>query len=136
MFSWNVLWSIVLILTVRPELAFWKASITDWTAAFGTASDWFEPSVTVPVALPVDVLPPPPPQAASRDGAASRVPAPRAPRSRVRRLTPRTEGGTRLARYSASEAGRVMTVSFDATTMRRGLRIDSHTFDQKPTAPD
>ena len=28
MFSWNELWSIVLILTVSPLLAFWKASIT------------------------------------------------------------------------------------------------------------
>ena len=106
MFSWKELWSIVLILAVRPELAFWKASMTAWMAAFGTASDWLEPSVTVPVAAP-------PADAARRrhrrrrasEGAASRVPAPRAPRSRVRRLTPRTEAGTRLARYSASEVG-------------------------------
>src|SRR3954469_12364506 len=102
MFSWKELWSIVLTLAVSPELAFWKASMTAWMAAFGTASDWLEPTVTVPVAAPVPELPePPPPQAASRAGAASRVLAPTAPRRRVRRLTPRTEGGTRLARYSA-----------------------------------
>src|SRR6478672_6333121 len=111
MFSWKELWSIVLILVVRPGLAFWKASMTDWMAAFGTASDWLEPTVTVPVAAPPEEEEPlpPPPHAARSEGAASRVPAPRAPRSRVRRLTPRTEAGTRLARYSASEVGRVMT---------------------------
>src|SRR5688500_19533091 len=115
MFSWNELWSIVLILAVRPEFAFWKASMTAWMAAFGTASDWLEPTVTVPVAAPPpEPLPPAPPQAARSAGEARSVPAPTAPRSRVRRLTPRTEAGTRLARYSASEAGRVMTVSFDA----------------------
>src|SRR5687768_7800851 len=113
MFSWKELWSIVLILAVRPELAFWKASMTDWIAAFGTASDWLEPTVTVPVAAPPGVVPPSPPHAARSDGAASRVPAPTAPRRRVRRLTPRTEAGTRLARYSASEFGRVIRVSFD-----------------------
>src|SRR5512141_2845336 len=114
MFSWKELWSIVLILTVSPEFALWNASMTDWIAAFGTASDWLEPTVTVPVAAPpVEVEPPLPPHAASSDGAARRVLAPRAPRSTVRRLTPRTEAGTRLARYSASEVGRVIRVSFD-----------------------
>src|SRR5688500_5147685 len=101
----------VLILTVSPVLAFWKASATDWTAAFGTASDWFEPRDTVPVATPE--VPPSPLHAASNDGAAKRVPAPSAPRRMVRRLTPRTDGGTRLARYSASVLGRGITVSFD-----------------------
>src|SRR6478609_7815672 len=114
MFSWKELWSIVLILTVIALFALWKASITLWTAAFGTASDWLEPRVTVPVALLDDEDEPPPPQAASSAGAASSVPAPSAPLSTLRRLTPRTDAGTRLARYSASVAGRVMTVSFDA----------------------
>src|SRR5690242_12637002 len=109
MFSWKELWSIVLILAVRPEFAFWKASMTAWIAAFGTAPDWLEPTVTVPVAAPPPEPPlPPPPQAASSEGAASRALAPTAPRRRVLRLTPRTEAGTRLARYSASEAGRDM----------------------------
>src|SRR6476469_9086657 len=114
MFSWNELWSIVLILAVIPELALWKASMTAWMAAFGTASDWLEPTVTVPLAEPVDEEPPLPPQAARSEGAARRVPAPRAPRRRVRRLTPRTEAGTRLARYSASEAGRDMRSPLNA----------------------
>src|SRR5690348_430569 len=112
MFSWKELWSMVLILTVSPELALWKASMTDWTAALGTASDWLDPRVTVPVAAPPPA-PPPPPQAASTEGTTRRVLAPRAPRRMVRRLTPRTEGGTRPARYSASVAGRVISVSFD-----------------------
>src|SRR5438552_15404099 len=99
MFSWKVLWSIVLILTETALVALWNASISAWTAAFGTASDWLDPRLTVPEAAPV-LVPPFPPQAASSDGAASSVPAPRAPRSRVRRLTPPTEAGTRLARQA------------------------------------
>ena len=99
----------VLILTVSPGLAFWKASITAWTAAFGTASDWLDPRVTVPVAFPVAEVPESPPQADSRVGAARRVPAPSAPRKRVRRETPLTEAGTRLARYSSWVVGRDMS---------------------------
>ena|SRR6476469_2604379 len=113
MFSWNELWSIVLIFTVSPLFAFWKASITDWTAALGVASDWLEPRLTVPVAGAV-----PPPllpdgllllHEASSGGAARRAPAPRAPRRTDRRDTPAAEEGTMRARYSASVEGRAMT---------------------------
>src|SRR3954453_12236351 len=106
MFSWNVLWSMVLIFTVRPLLAFWNASMTDCRAALGAASDELEPRLTVPVA---GAVPPPPPplgeellHAARRGGAARGAPAPRAPRSSVRRDIPAVEVGTRRARYSAS----------------------------------
>src|SRR5215207_5813101 len=116
MFSWKVLWSTVLILTVVPEFALEKASMYALTAPLGTGSDWLEPTVTVPDTAPVGT--PEPPELselhAARPPAPSRAPTPRAPRSRVRRSTPRTEGGTMRARYSASLVGRVIAVSFDA----------------------
>ncbi len=121
MFSWKVLWSTVLILAVKPAFFAAKAVIRASYAALGLASEPFEPKLTTPLAA---VLPPPPvdpvagvlllPQAARSGGVASSAPAPRAPRSRERRLTCwfRTEGGTRLARYSAWVVGRDIHVSY------------------------
>ena len=47
----------------QAGFAFWNASTTLWMAAFGTASDWLEPSVTVPVAAPEE----PPSRSARRE---------------------------------------------------------------------
>ena len=87
MFSWKVLWSIVFVTTVSPGLAFWNAATSEATAAFGTASDWFDPSLTVPLAAPPPLAEPPllPTHAESRLGRANAAPATPAPRSRARR---------------------------------------------------
>src|SRR6266496_3076189 len=72
MFSWNELWSIVLILTDGPE----KPFITEAMAFLGTSSDQLEPSVTWSPPLPEPL-----PQAAKPASA----PAPSMPCNRVRR---------------------------------------------------
>src|SRR6478609_4957925 len=119
----------VLIFTVRPLLALVKASMTCCTPALGTASDWFDPTVTVPPP------PPPPPvalpllpldelQDASSGGVASSALAPRAPRRSVRRDIPLAEVGTMRARYSASVEGRAMTWgSFDGERVMGRRRL-------------
>ena len=51
MFSWKVLWSTVLTLVFTPVLAGEARRRRLATAFFGTASDWLDPTVTVPVGL-------------------------------------------------------------------------------------
>src|SRR2546430_16540213 len=72
MFVWNVVWSVVLVLTVLPDF-FSYAAITLAYAFFGIGSDPLEPNVTV---LPPEPPLPLPPQAARMLGTAS-APAPR-----------------------------------------------------------
>src|SRR5512145_155036 len=108
MFSWKVLWSTALILTLSPD-SFSYAATRALRRCWGTSPPAsFDPKVTVPVGLP----PPPPspssspPQAASRAGRESAALVPRAPLRKPRRPTPAaTDGGTRLARYAASDSG-------------------------------
>src|SRR3954451_1706333 len=109
MFSWKFSWLTVLILICRP--VFFEASSRSFAyTAFGCASDWLEPNVTVPPAedappllVALEVLPP---HAASRAATPPAAPSPRPPRSTDRRLRAATDGGTRRARYSASDWGR------------------------------
>src|SRR4029453_7503396 len=111
MFSWKVSCSTVLVLTVSPD-DFWNAAVISAYAFLGTSSDWLDPRVTSLDPLP---LPPssPPPQAASSPDRDRAAPVPRVPLRHPRRLMPAaaTEGGTRLARYSASVRGRDMGAS-------------------------
>ena len=90
MFSWNVLWSTVFVATVTPLLCAWYAEMMSAYAFFGTASDWFEPKETLPLALDpapapvveVEVEVEPDPHAAS----AAKAAAPIVPMSIVRLL--------------------------------------------------
>src|SRR4051794_19374738 len=104
MFSWNVLWSTVLIATVMPD-AVWKVDPTLARTSLGFGSDWLEPSDTVLEVEPVDFLSSSP-QAASRPRVPSRVARPPGPRSSERGLTRATEEGPSRARYSSWVRGR------------------------------
>ncbi len=117
MFSWKVLWSTVLILTVVPGVRLREGVHVglDGGLRHGVglvradghgAGDGSRGHTLRSLVLLL-------PHAASRRRRC-RAPTPSAPRSRVRRSTPRTEVGTMRARYSASLEGRVIAVSFDA----------------------
>src|SRR4051794_4048168 len=127
MFSWKVLWSTVLILTVVLVWAVYPAA-TAATAFFGTGSDAFDPNRTSPPASAVGAAGPTAPSERFSTTAPCWMiggwsphparpptrPAPSAARSTVRRGAPRadTEAGTTRDRYSASVAGRDMHSSF------------------------
>ncbi len=102
MFSWNVVWATVFILTVSPAFASWNALATASIAAFGTGSAWLLPNVTSPDAAAPGVVEVPPLAQADRP----RAPRARAPPSRVRREKPLTGAEGKRARYSASVCGR------------------------------
>ena len=112
MFSWNVLWSTVLILTVLPDEV-WKAATCAASDFLGVASDEYEPRVIVPLADPPLAAAPPLlllPQAARRPGMLRAAAPPTAPLNSVLRFSDvaATDVGTIRAKYSASDCGRDM----------------------------
>ena len=127
MFSWNVLWSTVLMVTVTPDDVL-KPSITLARTSLGFGSDWFEPSETLFASPPEPESESESPHPASAPVPSS-APAPAAPASSERRFRPATDGGTSRARYSACERGRDI-----APPAWRGVRRDPpriHTSEQK-----